>query len=164
MNLLCMSTKDWQARLHRTSHQDTGRALDCVNLNVSGLALSVKNSPAVLEHVRVCVWDADEAEGRLVQLVQHEWVGGSTAARSQFARAGMAVLTQLWEAQGPTVHMRLHSHLDATILEEVATHSLSKQRKHCKGLYPEAAGGFALHLIRMCRNLLFALLYSRPVL
>lgn len=67
----------------------------------------------------VCVYDADEAEGRLVQLVQREWVGGSLAARSQFARAGMAVLTQLWEAERPSSHTRLHSHLDATILEEV---------------------------------------------
>lgn len=72
----------------------------------------------------VCVVVTDEAEGRLVQLVQHEWVGGSNAARSQFARAGMAVLTQLWEAQSPTGHMRLHSHLDATILEEVGIYSL----------------------------------------
>ena len=56
-----------------------------------------------------------------MQLVQREWVGGSTAARSQSAEAGMAVLTQMWEAQGPTSYKRLHSHLDATILEEVGT-------------------------------------------
>lgn len=75
------------------------------------------------------MWGADEAESRLVQLVQHEWVGGPTAARSQFAAAGMAVVTQLWEAQGPTVHRRLHSHLHATILEEVSTCSLQKKEK-----------------------------------
>lgn len=59
-----------------------------------------------------------------MQLVQHEWVGGSLAARSQFASAGMAVLTQLWERQGPTTYTRLHSHIDATILEEVCTYCL----------------------------------------
>ena len=64
---------------------------------------------------------ADEAEGRLMQLVQRDWVGGSPAARSQSAEAGMAVLTQMWEAQSPTSYKRLHSHLDATILEEVGT-------------------------------------------
>lgn len=75
----------------------------------------------------VWVCGADEAEGRLMQLVQRDWVGGSTAARSQSAEAGMAVLTQMWEAQGPTSHKRLHSHLDATILEEVRTCSCEYQ-------------------------------------
>ena len=90
----------------------------------------LNHSPTTFEHVCVCVWGADEAEGRLMQLVQQEWVGGSTAARSQFAQAGMAVLTQLWEAQGATVHRRLHSHLDATILEEVSTYLLQSKEKH----------------------------------
>lgn len=62
-----------------------------------------------------------------MQLVQRDWVGGSTAARSQSAEAGMAVLTQMWQAQGPVSHKRLHSHLDATILEEVSTSSCINQ-------------------------------------
>jgi len=56
----------------------------------------------------------------LLQLLHEQWVTGSLPARSEFARAGMTVLTQLWESQGPSSHMlRLHAHLDATILEEV---------------------------------------------
>ena len=73
----------------------------------------------VTQHL--CGGDADDAEGSLVQLVHQQWVAGSTAARSDFARAGMEVLTQLWASQGGSSSMmRLHAHLDATILEEVS--------------------------------------------
>ena len=65
---------------------------------------------------------ADDAEGSLLQLLHEQWVTGSLPARSEFARAGMRMLTQLWESQGPRTSMaRLYGHLDATILEEVST-------------------------------------------
>ncbi|KAL0024070.1 hypothetical protein WJX79_002966 [Trebouxia sp. C0005] len=64
----------------------------------------------------------DDAEGSLLQLLHELWVTGTLAARSEFARAGMSMLTQLWDSQGPSTNMlRLYAHLDATILEEVCT-------------------------------------------
>ena len=54
-----------------------------------------------------------------MQLLHQGWLSGGLAARSQYARAGMKVLTQLWEAQSSSHMPRLHARLNATILEEV---------------------------------------------
>ena len=75
-----------------------------------------------LEAPKQLFYCADDAEGILMQLLHEQWVTGPLVSRSEFARAGMRVLTQLWESQGPSSHVqRLHAHLDATILEEVPT-------------------------------------------
>lgn len=52
-------------------------------------------------------------------MLQQQWLGGSTAERSELARAGMQVLSQLWTQQQQTRHaLRLNARLAAVTLEE----------------------------------------------
>lgn len=62
---------------------------------------------------------ADDAEGTLERVLQQQWLGGSTAERSELARAGMQVLSKLWTQRQQTRHaLRLSARLAAVTLEE----------------------------------------------
>lgn len=64
---------------------------------------------------------ADDAEGTLERVLQQQWLSSGMSARSEFARAGMQVLSQLWSHQQLGQHaQRLNARLAAVVLEEVS--------------------------------------------
>ena len=63
---------------------------------------------------------ADDAEGTLERVLQQQWLSSGMSARSEFTRAGMQVLLQLWSYQQLGQHaQRLNARLAAVVLEEV---------------------------------------------